>query len=84
VLVDSTVQERVVRDLRFIAVSTEFHDLRLSDLSTNELDQLYGLIADLWSQVPLDTDDALSIRFEWLMPMIDVELRHRSQEPERL
>ena len=72
-----------MRDLRDIALSTSFHDLRLEALSIGELDRLSVLVEESWSQVHWDADDALAIRFEWLMPMIDAELRKRTGQSDR-
>lgn len=67
-----------MRDLSHIAVSMEFRDLDLQALSRGELDHLSRLVAQMWAKVDPDADDALTLRFEWLMPMIDAELRHRT------
>jgi hypothetical protein len=65
-----------VRDLSMIALSIEFQDLELHTLSLPELEDLHRLVHDRWT-IMLDADDALSVRFEWLMPLIEAELRQR-------
>lgn len=69
-----------MRDLDGMASSVPYHELQLETLTTDELARLRDVVTIAWSDVELDADDALVIRFEWLMPLIDAELRRRPLE----
>jgi hypothetical protein len=61
----------------FVSLATDagYASLDLSTISTGDLRGLRDTVEEIW--VRLDVNEDLAIRFEWLMPMIDLELRRR-------
>ncbi|WP_382305010.1 hypothetical protein [Herbiconiux sp. UC225_62] len=61
----------------FVSLATEasYASLDLSAISTGDLHGLRDTVEEIW--VRLDVNEDLAIRFEWLMPLIDREIRAR-------
>ncbi|MGA1835787.1 hypothetical protein VD659_02540 [Herbiconiux sp. 11R-BC] len=64
-------------ELSRLALSAGHEDLRLPELSTAELESLSVRVSALATDPAMAPDGALALRFEWLQPMIDAELRTR-------
>ncbi|MFB2597775.1 hypothetical protein ACEXQE_08290 [Herbiconiux sp. P17] len=61
----------------FVSLATDasYASLDLTTISTGDLLGLRDTVEEIW--VRLDVNEDLAIRFEWLMPLIDLELRKR-------
>ncbi|MFB2586846.1 sensor domain-containing phosphodiesterase [Herbiconiux liukaitaii] len=66
-----------MRELIRMATEARADELRLQRLPEQSLRDLSVLVDFLWANEDHDPDGARSIRFEWLGPLIDSELRRR-------
>ncbi|MCS5732265.1 hypothetical protein [Herbiconiux daphne] len=62
-------------ELVALATAAGYETIDFRSMRNDDLRQLQDTITEIW--VRLDETEDLSMRFEWLAPMIDAELRHR-------